>query len=87
MFEHFGADVSYATRLLARSPAFTIACVVALGLAIGANVTVFTLANAFLSPRGICDHWPASRADARQIYLTTKLNGTEVPADSEIRRV
>ena len=51
MFEHFGADVSCATRLLARSPAFTLACTVALGLAIGANVTVFTLANAFLFKR------------------------------------
>ena len=35
-------------RLLARSPGFTLAAVTALALAIGANVTVFTLANAFL---------------------------------------
>ena len=41
----WAADLSYATRLVARSPSFTIACVVALGLAIGANVTVFTLAT------------------------------------------
>jgi hypothetical protein len=42
MFEHLGADVSYATRLLARSRAFTVACVVALGLAIGVNLTTRT---------------------------------------------
>ena len=38
----------YAVRLLMRYPGFTIAAVTALALAIGANVTVFTLANAFL---------------------------------------
>jgi len=42
------ADLRYALRLLKRNPAFTAAAVAALGLAIGANVTVFTLANAFL---------------------------------------
>jgi putative ABC transport system permease protein len=41
-------DLVFAARLLARSPGFTAAAVVALALAIGANVTVFTLANAFL---------------------------------------
>jgi putative ABC transport system permease protein len=41
-------DVVFAARLLARSPGFTAAVVFALALAIGANVTVFTLANAFL---------------------------------------
>lgn len=43
-----GADVGLGLRLLARYPGVTIAAVVALALAIGANVTVFTLANAFL---------------------------------------
>jgi predicted permease len=37
-----------ALRLLTRSPGFSAAAVGALALAIGANVTVFTLANAFL---------------------------------------
>jgi putative ABC transport system permease protein len=41
-------DFSLSARRLARSPGFTAAVVVALALAIGANVTVFTLANAFL---------------------------------------
>jgi len=43
-----GADLKYALRLFVRNPVFTGAAVIALGLAIGANVTVFTLANAFL---------------------------------------
>src|SRR3954469_18283536 len=42
------ADLVFAARLLVRSPGFTAAAVAALALAIGANVTVFTLANAFL---------------------------------------
>ncbi len=46
--EDIRGDVTYGLRLLARSPGFTAVAVVALGLGIGANVTVFTLANAFL---------------------------------------
>ena len=42
------ADLRHALRLLLRYPGFTAAAVVALALAIGANLTVFTLANAFL---------------------------------------
>jgi predicted permease len=42
------ADAAYAVRLLARNPGFTAVAVIALGLGIGANLTVFTLANAFL---------------------------------------
>ena len=46
--ETLGADLLYAFRVLLRHPGFTVASVAALALAIGANVTVFTLANAFL---------------------------------------
>ena len=48
MLETIRADLGYAARLLVRHPGFTAASVAALALAIGANVTVFTLANAFL---------------------------------------
>jgi predicted permease len=42
------ADVAYGVRVLLRNPGFTFVAVMALALGIGANVTVFTLANAFL---------------------------------------
>ena len=48
MLETVRADIDYAARLLLRNPGFAAASVAALALAIGANVTVFTLANAFL---------------------------------------
>lgn len=42
------ADVVYSWRLLIKSPVFTLVAVSALALGIGANATVFTLANAYL---------------------------------------
>jgi predicted permease len=47
-FDGIRQDLLFAARLLLRNPGFTAAVTAALGLAIGANVTVFTLANAFL---------------------------------------
>ena len=46
--EDWRRDAAFAVRLLVRQPGFTLAAVIALALAIGANATVFTLANAFL---------------------------------------
>ena len=48
MFNDLLADVSYGFRMLLRNPGFTAVAVIVLALGIGANVTVFTLANAFL---------------------------------------
>src|SRR5262245_56682423 len=42
------ADLRHAVRLLSRTPAFTATAVVLLGLAIGANTALFSLANALL---------------------------------------
>ncbi|HEU4536607.1 MAG TPA: ABC transporter permease, partial [Polyangiaceae bacterium] len=42
------ADLRYALRLFARSPLFTAAVVLVLGLGVGASTTVFTLVDAYL---------------------------------------
>jgi predicted permease len=41
-------DVRYGLRMLRRNPGFTLVAVISLGLAIGANTTVFTLVDAML---------------------------------------
>jgi putative ABC transport system permease protein len=43
-----GRDLSYAVRILWRSPGFTIAAIVTLALGIGANTAIFSLADATL---------------------------------------
>jgi len=48
VFTDFRADLSYGVRRLVRTPGFAAVATIVLALGIGANVTVFTLANAFL---------------------------------------
>lgn len=42
-------DLRYALRVLLRSPAVTVLAILSLALGIGANVTIYTIANAFLT--------------------------------------
>src|SRR5262245_26391744 len=43
--DNIGREITHAARRLLRSPAFTLAAVTTLALAIGANVAIFTLVN------------------------------------------
>src|SRR5687767_15152123 len=43
-----GQDLKYALRILARSPGFTLVAVLALAIGIGANITIYAVADALL---------------------------------------
>ena len=69
---YFLEDVRYGLRMLAKNPGFTAVAVTALTLGIGANATVFTLANGVLFKS-----MPFDQND-RILYLSTKnLNNAE----------
>jgi predicted permease len=74
------SDITYALRGFLRTPAFTIAAVLSLALGIGANVTIYTIANSFLNKPipGVADpdrlvrvyrgsHSPLSYRDLAQV--------------------
>jgi predicted permease len=46
--ENFARDVSYGTRVLRRSPGFTLVAILTLALGVGANTTVFSIINGLL---------------------------------------
>jgi macrolide transport system ATP-binding/permease protein len=48
LFRGLREDLRYAARLLVKSPVFTIAAVVSLGLGVGANTTIFSLVSEVL---------------------------------------
>ena len=57
MIDSWLQDVRYAIRLLARNPLFALTAVVSLAIGIGANTTIFAIANALLfrAPAGVVD--------------------------------
>src|ERR1700730_17977162 len=61
----FQQDLKYAVRTLLRTPGYTTAALISLGLGIGANTAIFTLTNAvFLHPLAV-------REPARVLELFT----------------
>ncbi len=73
-FDRVRQDVSYALRGLRRSPGFTIAVIVTLGLGIGANAAMFSIIDRlmFRSPPMLRD-----AAMTHRVYLGTTRRGTE----------
>ncbi len=55
--EQFLQDIRYAARLLRRNPIFTLTATLSLAIGIGANTTIFTVANALLfrPPAGVVE--------------------------------
>ena len=57
MLDSWAQDVRFAARLLRRHPLFTLTAAASLAIGIGANTTIFTIANALLfkTPRSVAD--------------------------------
>ncbi len=57
MFDSWLQDIRYAARLLRRNPIFAVTAALSLAIGIGANTTIFTIANALLfkPPTGVVE--------------------------------
>ena len=57
MFDSWLQDLRYAVRLLRRNPLFALTAVLSLAIGIGANTTIFAIANALLfkPPPGVVE--------------------------------
>jgi len=71
--ENLWKDLSYAWRMLIKSPGFAIVAVLALGLAIGANTAIFSLFNGII--------WrPLPVKDPQQlVVVAAKQRGLDFP--------
>jgi predicted permease len=71
LVETLAQDVRFAARVLRKSPGFTVAAVVTLALAIGANAVVFSVLNAFLLR-------PLNVPHAESLYALWRLNDNDM---------
>ena len=61
-------DIRFALRTLRKSPAFTAVAVITLGMGIGINTAVFTVANAALF-----SGFPIVKDNSRILYITNRI--------------
>ena len=67
----FLQDLKYAARTLLRSPGYTAAALLSLGLGIGVNTAIFTLTNAvFLHPLPVNDPERCAEPDSGPVRRT-----------------
>ena len=69
-------DARYALRVLRRTPAFTVAAVATLAVAIGVNTAVFSVADAYLLR-------PLPYPEPERLGLISTLMGSQGPADED----
>ncbi|HEY7338151.1 MAG TPA: ABC transporter permease [Bryobacteraceae bacterium] len=74
--EQLARDVRYAARSLRKSPAFTAAAVVSLGLGIGANTAIFTLIDALML------RWLPVHNPQELVQVTLRAKGVADPREN-----
>jgi predicted permease len=82
----FARDVRYAARLLARNPLFAITAALSLAIGIGANTTIFTIANGLLfrAPTAVVE--PHRLVDINRARERTHFAPVEYDTFLDIRR-
>ena len=85
MIDSWLQDVRYAARLLRRHPLFTLTAAASLAIGIGANTTIFTLANALLfkTPSGVVE--PARLVDVGRSHNGSGFDNGSYPNYLDIR--